>query len=57
MLLEREGVTMRHGRVDLARHAWDAAVRARGHGPRPERGTRAGRMRLRVDDERAWRSP
>jgi methylated-DNA-protein-cysteine methyltransferase-like protein len=45
MLLEREGVMLRRGRVDLARFGWDGAGR---------RGVRAGRSRLRVDDERAW---
>jgi methylated-DNA-protein-cysteine methyltransferase-like protein len=45
MLLEREGVTLRRGRVDMARYAWDAVAGGR----------RAGRVRLRIDDERAWR--
>jgi methylated-DNA-protein-cysteine methyltransferase-like protein len=46
MLLEREGVVLRRGCIDLARFGWDgAAGRRRG---------RAGRSRLRVDDERAW---
>ena len=52
MLLEREGVTMRRGRVDLAHHAWDAAAGA--CRTRRRRGSRAGRVRLLVDDERAW---
>jgi methylated-DNA-protein-cysteine methyltransferase-like protein len=56
MLLEREGVTMRRGRVDMARHAWDAAATARRAGSRPARSARAGRSRLQVDDERAWRA-
>jgi methylated-DNA-protein-cysteine methyltransferase-like protein len=56
LLLEREGVTLRRGRVDLTRHAWDAVagVRTRSsrrRDPRP----RAGRSRLRIDDERAWK--
>jgi methylated-DNA-protein-cysteine methyltransferase-like protein len=64
LLLEREGVTFRRGRVDLARHRWDdargGAARApqRHAGARPAPGraapARAGRARLRVDDERAW---
>lgn len=74
LLLEREGVGLRRGRVDLARHGWDEArrrasrtgaadgVRARARSTQAgERsatvrssGARAGRMRLRVDDERAW---
>jgi methylated-DNA-protein-cysteine methyltransferase-like protein len=53
MLLEREGVTMRRGRVDLARHAWDAVAGA-GRATRRRSGSRAGRIRLLVDDERAW---
>jgi methylated-DNA-protein-cysteine methyltransferase-like protein len=55
MLLEREGVTLRRGRVDMARHAWEAVVGARPSGPRRPREARAGRVRLRIDDERAWR--
>ena len=55
MLLEREGVTMRRGRVDLARHAWDAVTGAHRKERRAKRTARAGRMRLHVDDERAWR--
>jgi methylated-DNA-protein-cysteine methyltransferase-like protein len=55
MLLEREGVTLRRGRVDIARYAWDPASRVRGHDPRRRRAARAGRGRLRIDDERAWR--
>ena len=53
MLLEREGVTLRRGRVDMARYAWDAAagVRRRGRRAAP----RAGRKLLLIDDERAWR--
>jgi methylated-DNA-protein-cysteine methyltransferase related protein len=57
MLLEREGVTMRRGRVDMARHAWDAAATACRAGKRRRGSGRAGRERLRVDDERAWRVP
>ena len=53
MLLEREGVPLRRGRVDLTRYAWDAApparLRAAGRAM-----PRAGRARLRIDDERAW---
>jgi methylated-DNA-protein-cysteine methyltransferase-like protein len=56
MLLEREGVTMRRGRVDLARHAWDAVAGVRRSGPRASGAARAGRVRLQVDDERAWRA-
>jgi methylated-DNA-protein-cysteine methyltransferase related protein len=56
MLLEREGVTMRRGRVDLARHGWDTALAATGAtGRRRGHVARAGRARLRIDDERAWR--
>jgi hypothetical protein len=61
MLLEREGVVLRRGRVDLARYAWDAAAgacRRSGGNERAARGgpaARAGRVRLRIDDERAWR--
>jgi len=56
LMLEREGVTMRRGRVDLARHAWDAAARLRGaRSRRHTAARRAGRARLRIDDERAWR--
>jgi methylated-DNA-protein-cysteine methyltransferase related protein len=54
MLLEREGVLLRRGRIDLARYAWDAArtsPRARGQ---RRASPRAGRTRLRIDDERAW---
>ena len=62
LLLEREGVTLRRGRVELARYAWDAVTatgRARSRVPartrRASRTTpRAGRVRLRIDDERAW---
>ena len=56
MLLEREGVALRRGRVDLIRHAWDA-VQPLGDGSRRRRAarSRAGRSRLRIDDERAWR--
>ena len=54
LLLEREGVTLRRGRVDFARYGWDAAARARGSATR-RRPARAGRARLRIDDERAWR--
>jgi methylated-DNA-protein-cysteine methyltransferase related protein len=54
MLLEREGVALRRGRIDLTRYAWNAAVppmpaRARGRAT-----PGAGRARLRIDDERAW---
>jgi methylated-DNA-protein-cysteine methyltransferase related protein len=56
MLLEREGVTMRRGRVDLARHAWDAATGVRGKRRTAKRAARAGRVRLQIDDERAWRA-
>jgi methylated-DNA-protein-cysteine methyltransferase-like protein len=56
MLLEREGVTMRRGRVDMARHAWDAGAGARRTVRRPQGALRAGRVRLQVDDERAWRT-
>jgi methylated-DNA-protein-cysteine methyltransferase related protein len=54
MLLEREGVTITRGRVDLARHAWDEAVGGT-VAKRRRRAPRAGRRILRVDDERAWR--
>ena len=55
MLLEREGVGLRRGRVDLARHGWDGAVSvARRRGGVRGRLERAGRVRLRVDDEAAW---
>jgi methylated-DNA-protein-cysteine methyltransferase-like protein len=54
MLLEREGVTMRRGRVDLARHAWEATA-GTCRATRRRSGSRAGRARLMVDDERAWR--
>ncbi|HYE92255.1 MAG TPA: methylated-DNA--[protein]-cysteine S-methyltransferase [Terriglobales bacterium] len=54
MLLEREGVKLRRGRVDLAEHAWDEAAAARpGHRRRPA--PRAGRRVLMIDDQRAWR--
>jgi methylated-DNA-protein-cysteine methyltransferase-like protein len=55
LLLEREGVTLRRGRVDMARYAWDGVAGARGGVVRRQRGTRAGRARLRIDDERAWK--
>ena len=55
MLLEREGVTLRRGRVDMVRHAWDAAAGVRGRSGRRAPAPRAGRMRLHIDDERAWR--
>ena len=56
ILLEREGVTLRRGRVDLARHAWDAVASVRGgNARRRASNARAGRTRLRIDDERAWR--
>ena len=56
ILLEREGVTLRRGRVDLARHAWDAIASVRGgNARRRASNARAGRTRLRIDDERAWR--
>ena len=64
LMLEREGVTFRRGRVDLVRHGWsDGRVRAaskagasRSHATsrRSAPVARAGRTRLRVDDERAW---
>jgi hypothetical protein len=55
MLLEREGVFLKRGRVDLGRHGWDAAAGARGgHGK--GRAQRAGRTRLRIDDVRAWQT-
>jgi methylated-DNA-protein-cysteine methyltransferase-like protein len=55
MLLEREGVMLWRGRVDLARYGWDgAATVARADGGAGRRRVRAGRSRLRVDDERAW---
>ena len=54
LLLEREGVALRRGRVDLARHGWDAAAGARGRKVRRRAAPRAGRVRLRIDDERAW---
>jgi methylated-DNA-protein-cysteine methyltransferase-like protein len=54
LLLEREGVTMRRGRVDMARHGWDAAAGARSRPVRRRPARRAGRVRLRIDDERAW---
>ena len=53
MMLEREGVTLKRGRVDLARYGWDAAASARRTGTRRVT-PRAGRVRLRIDDERAW---
>jgi methylated-DNA-protein-cysteine methyltransferase-like protein len=55
MLLEREGVTLRRGRVDMARYAWDAVAGVRRPGSRRPGAARAGRVRLRIDDERAWR--
>jgi len=55
MLLEREGVTLRRGRVDMMRYAWDAAASTRRRGARQAPASRAGRVRLRIDDERAWR--
>jgi methylated-DNA-protein-cysteine methyltransferase-like protein len=61
LMLEREGVTFKRGRVDLVRHGWsDGRVRvtskAGRHGTarRAALVARAGRTRLRVDDERAW---
>ena len=54
LLLEREGVALRRGRVDLARYGWNGAPSKRGQGAR-RRAPHAGRARLRVDDERAWR--
>ena len=54
MLLEREGVTLRRGRVDLARHAWDAARTVTRARAQRRTAPRAGRTRLRIDDERAW---
>ena len=64
LMLEREGVTFKRGRVDLARHGWSDG-RGRGASKADRKGShatsrraaplaRAGRMRLRVDDERAW---
>jgi methylated-DNA-protein-cysteine methyltransferase-like protein len=53
LLLERDGVLLKRGRVDLARYAWDDARAARS-APKRRRTPRAGRARLRVDDERAW---
>lgn len=53
MLLEREGITIARGRVDLVRHAWDEAARTPVR--RRRRAARAGRRILLVDDERAWR--
>ena len=53
MLLEREGVAITRGRVDLTHHAWDEAARAPVRRRRPA--PRAGRRVLLVDDERAWR--
>jgi methylated-DNA-protein-cysteine methyltransferase-like protein len=61
MLLEREGMVLRRGRVDLARYGWDAAAGARrrsgrdGRAARTRTAARAGRVRLRIDDEHAWR--
>jgi methylated-DNA-protein-cysteine methyltransferase-like protein len=55
MLLEREGVTLWRGRVDMARYAWDAVAGVRRPGSRRLGAARAGRVRLRIDDERAWR--
>lgn len=55
LLLEREGVTLRRGRVDMARHAWDAAAGVGRRGARRQRAPRAGRVRLHIEDERAWR--
>jgi methylated-DNA-protein-cysteine methyltransferase-like protein len=54
MLLEREGVALRRGRVDFSRYGWDAARTARGNATRRRLTPRAGRARLRIDDERAW---
>jgi len=54
LLLEREGVTLRRGRVDFARYGWDAAAGACRGGRRRRAVSRAGRVRLRIDDERAW---
>ena len=61
LMLEREGVTFKRGRVDLVRHGWSDG-RPRGASKAGRHGTarraapvvRAGRTRLRVDDERAW---
>ena len=55
LLLEREGIVLRRGRVDLARYSWDAARAARRTPARRRTAPRAGRARLRIDDERAWR--
>ena len=55
MMLEREGVALHRGRVDLSRHGWDAATSTRSAPGRRRRSSRAGRQRLQVDDERAWR--
>jgi methylated-DNA-protein-cysteine methyltransferase-like protein len=52
MLLEREGVPIRRGHVDLGRYGWDVAPTARAG--RRRSAPRAGRARLRIDDERAW---
>jgi methylated-DNA-protein-cysteine methyltransferase-like protein len=54
MLLEREGVALRRGRVDFSRYGWDAARTARGNAAPRRPAPRAGRVRLRIDDERAW---
>ena len=53
MLLQREGVAITRGRVDLVRHAWDETARVSSRCRR--RAARAGRRILLVDDERAWR--
>jgi methylated-DNA-protein-cysteine methyltransferase related protein len=55
MLLEREGVAIRRGRIDLARYAWDEAASARRGPTRRRPAPRAGRRILMIDDERAWR--
>ena len=55
LLLEREGVALRRGRVDLARHGWDATAGVKKGPGRRRRVARAGRQRLQIDDERAWR--
>ena len=55
MLLDREGVGIRRGRVDLARHGWEHATGARPATKHRRPGQRAGRRILMIDDERAWR--
>ena len=55
MLLERDGVPIRRGRIDLARYAWDEAASARRGTTRRRPAPRAGRRIMMIDDERAWR--